>query len=336
MIYKEPAVGKLIFGNEWDIHRIQKINVNGDSKIDLSQFNKSDSETSGEVKNIGDIMLIDLNVSSGQEFYKDKLVGGYDESILNFESLEGSARATSHSYVFSEENQWVPTNYLTLNIYTKSKILRDQDKTGLIRYTDGKLEELITKDYINERNKILEVVPHSSFLFIDGPLFSGRVTSSNFTMIEGLLEQKGVKTFFIKKGCTSDHIVNSLPEAKGYNSDIHWANSKLKTFPSRTSLFSYTSGDGRSKVYCYMKIYKNRSPLRVEFTYQTYEVLRTEIDNIMNMIAYLYYVDGNLKSPQLRQIAIAEKYARETLKVTNIYKTIYKFGLTPTQNEVRF
>jgi hypothetical protein len=214
-----------------------------------------------------------------------------------------------------------------------------------------KIEEAITNDYLRERLLFLETLtPKGSITFIDGPLFSGATVHANFKLIDHINKAKEGTVFFMKKGCNSRLLCEKYEWAKKYNSDIHWANTTLKSEFSkrhnsgyRTPLFSYksTMKDGnsfeREKVFCYAKFYANRSPVRIEFTKNQYNAIKDkDLEEIFDLISYLYYVDGSLKSPQIRHIAVAEKYARETLISTNIYKTISKYGLTPTQNEERF
>ena len=336
---KEPELGRLIFGNEWNIHDLQKLNVNSESKFDFSNYQPDEKLMSRKITKIETEIKFDLNAQNGQNFFKQQTVGGYDESFLTFESLEGQARAISHSYVFGKDGNYIPANFLTFNIYTKSRlILKDNLENSTIKFTKGKISDEISKDYMKERAHFLnKIVPNNSYLFIDGPLFSGAQTAANFNLIDDLI-QKGIIPIFLKKGCNSDIIVSEFNWAEDYNSDIHWANTILKKVPQRTCFFKYESDDvvKRSKIFCYLKVYKQSSPVRVEIDTKVFNVIKDEINNIMNLITYLYYVDGRLKSPQVRHIAIAEQYARETLKVTNIYKRINDYGLTPTQNQVRF
>ena len=336
--YKKPEIGKLVFGNDWNLNELEKLNVNSDSKFDFSNYNTEEILSSGKISKIEDDFTYNIDPENGNNFFKNQIVGGYDESFLTFESLEGQARAISHSYVFGKEGKYIPNNYLTFNIYTKSKLLIEKNsENNKIRLVEGKISEAITQDYMIERQYFLEeIVPNNSYLFIDGPLFSGAQTAANFNLIDNLMS-KNIIPIFLKKGCNSDIIVSEFDWANKYNSDIHWANSSLKE-KQRTCFFKYESDDvvKRSKVFCYLKVYHRNSPVRIEIDERTFSIVKKEINNIIDLITYLYYVDGNLTSPQVRQIAIAEKYARETLIVTNIYKTISKYGLTPTQNQVRF
>ena len=56
----------------------------------------------------------------------------------------------------------------------------------------------------------------------------------------------------------------------------------------------------------------------------------------MNLIYYLLLVQGYLQNPQIRPIAVAEKYARAILKMTDIDKLVRDSGLIPTMNQERF
>jgi hypothetical protein len=62
-----------------------------------------------------------LNLKEGEEFLKSgQSVFAYDESIVKFMGLEGSAYLTSHSIVFLDISEYLPCNLLTLYFYTKS------------------------------------------------------------------------------------------------------------------------------------------------------------------------------------------------------------------------
>lgn len=341
-----PLEGKIVFGNEWNPARIKSIDISGDSRIELTSIKKLDDEyDNGQVSIYGGLEKVKLDLENGLSFFKNKIVSGYDESILSFDALEGVTKATSHSVVSNYENKWRPTCYLTLNIYTNSEILVEKNPEAEIRYSKDDLSVLMAIDYLHERKVLLnEIIKENSILFIDGPLFSGRHTDENFKLIEELLNEKNILTFFLKKGCTQTSLKDNFHWAKKYNSDIHWANTFLGKIESiRTPFFKYSSFQEntqfrkREKVFTYLKNFKDRSPVRIEFDFRQYAKIKKEdLDSIMDMISYLYFVDGNRKSPQVRHIAVAEKYARETLKSTNIYKTVNKYGLTPTQNELRF
>jgi hypothetical protein len=59
------------------------------------------------------------------------------------------------------------------------------------------------------------------------------------------------------------------------------------------------------------------------------------MEDMMDLIYYLTLVQGNLKNPQLRSIAIAEKFARETLDLFDMRTLLKTLGLVPTMNQER-
>ena len=117
---------------------------------------------------------------------------------------------------------------------------------------------------------------------------------------------------------------------------MHWAYNQLKK-GQRTSFVMYRDehNPSNSKIFCYIKIF-NLSPQRIEFHTDTYTRFEENINDIMDLIYYLLLVHGEKKNPQIRPIAIAEKYARETLHLTNSYELIKTSGLIPTMNQKRF
>jgi hypothetical protein len=57
---------------------------------------------------------------------------------------------------------------------------------------------------------------------------------------------------------------------------------------------------------------------------------------LMSLISYFYILQGDRSNPQVRPIAIAEKYAREGIRMLNIPALLSKLGFKPTINQVRF
>ncbi len=117
---------------------------------------------------------------------------------------------------------------------------------------------------------------------------------------------------------------------------MHWAYKYLKK-GQRTNFFKYADRNNpdNAKIFCYIKVF-DLSPQRVEFHIDTFQKYREKMDEIMDLIHYLILAQGDLKNPQVRPIAIAEKYARDTLRLTDIYKLARKSGLVPTMNQERF
>ena len=121
-----------------------------------------------------------------------------------------------------------------------------------------------------------------------------------------------------------------------YNSDIHWATEALK--PAECSpWYHYVDkiNTKNQKLFCYFKSFEDVSPQRLEVHPKTFHYLEDEIPLILDMIIYLMFENGDKKNPQIRPIAVAEMYARETRKFTNVQKLIKDSGLIPTMNEGR-
>jgi hypothetical protein len=77
-------------------------------------------------------------------------------------------------------------------------------------------------------------------------------------------------------------------------------------------------------------------PERVEMHTATYEKYHSIIPDLMSLIAYFYILQGDMSNPQVRPIAIAEKYAREGIRILNIPALLARLGFRPTINQVRF
>jgi hypothetical protein len=117
---------------------------------------------------------------------------------------------------------------------------------------------------------------------------------------------------------------------------MHWAYHTLKE-GERTNFFRYEDKMNRNfaKIFCYIKAF-NISPQRIEIDVNTFRKYSGVISKMADMAYYLLIVQGDLKNPQIRSIAIAEKYARETLKLINFSRMMKELGITPTMNQERF
>ena len=124
--------------------------------------------------------------------------------------------------------------------------------------------------------------------------------------------------------------------SESFNSDFHWAACKLRA-GSRSAFFKYTDiyKARNTKVFTYLKALFG-FPERVEMHTETYMKYQSLIPDLMSLVAYFYLVQGDRSNPQVRPIAIAEKYAREGLRVLNIPALLSKLGFEPTINQVRF
>ncbi len=258
----------------------------------------------------------------------------YDESINKFSSLEGTAFLMSHSLIVATETDFIPLNLLTFYFYTRSKEITNKSK--FIKHsTDPEMSS--KKDYVNDKIEFLtEYSPPGSILFIDGPLIGGDVYTFMIHAINKFLSKDIIPIFFVKNS-SSNLVTDNIPELQGkYNSDMHWAYKYLKK-GQRTNFFKYADrkNPDNAKIFCYLKAF-DLSPQRVEFHVDTFQKYRKKIDEIMDFIYYLILVQGDLKNPQVRPIAIAEKYARDTLRLADINKLARESGLVPTMNQERF
>ncbi|MFX0133127.1 MAG: DNA double-strand break repair nuclease NurA [Candidatus Hodarchaeota archaeon] len=270
----------------------------------------------------------------GYEYYKylNKNICAYDESFQFFKSLEGDAYLTSHSLVLFYEKDYLPLNYLTFYFYTRSNIITNDTKF-ICNTNDPETQSKI--DYIEDRLEVLiNNVPNNSLLFMDGPLIGKQMSSQTLELSDKLFKKGIIPIFFIKNS-TSNLVINYIHSLKGkFNSDMHWSYTYLNNY-ERTCFFKYQDKIGnKAKVFCYIKSY-DVSPQRVEFDVNIYRKYKRELNDIMNLIQYFILCQGDYKNPQIRPIAIAEKYARETIRLYDVYNIIKLYGI-PTINQTRF
>lgn len=296
--------------------------------IDLQTYSVNGQLTSS----VGEICSIDLNPKVGISTGRSVLA--YDESIVKFSCLEGTAYLTSHSLVYLGEEDYIPTGYLTFYFYTKSKNIAENSK--YLRYSlDPDMDS--KRDYIKDKiDFLVNYTPPNSLLLIDGPLIAGDVYTYMIRAINKFTERNILPVFFVKNS-SSNMVVDSVKELSyKYNSDMHWSYKYLKK-GQRTNYFRYADkvNPNNAKIFSYIKGY-DMSPQRVEFHIDTFKAFRNELDTIHDMMYYLLLVQGDKHNPQIRPIAIAEKFAREFIKLTDINKYFFDFGLVPTMNQERF
>ncbi|MDO8726781.1 MAG: DNA double-strand break repair nuclease NurA [Candidatus Methanoperedens sp.] len=288
------------------------------------------------VTNVEEIKRYVLDPRKGDKIAHENttICCAYDESINKFSGLEGTAFLMSHSLVVMKELDFIPLNLLTFYFYTRSKDITNKSK--FIKYSkDPEMDS--KKDYVNDKIEFLtEYSPSGSILFIDGPLIGGDVYTFMIRAINKFLSKDIIPIFFVKNS-SSNLVTDNIPELSGkFNSDMHWAYTYLKK-GQRTNFFKYADRNNpdNAKIFCYIKAFE-LSPQRVEFHIDTFQKYREKIDEIMDLIYYLILAQGDLKNPQVRPIAIAEKYARDTLRLTDINKIAKYSGLVPTMNQERF
>lgn len=287
------------------------------------------------VSEVEKFQKVKLDPIRGRKLFENGVnICGYDESINKFLGLEGTAYLTSHCLTIHDDFDYIPINLLTFYFYTRAEAL--SSRSHYIKFSeDPEIDS--KKDYILDRKKFLvENVPKNSILFIDGPLIGGQMSSYTIELNHLLLKKDVIPIFFVKNS-NSNLVTNNIIELnKMYNSDMHWSYKFLNN-GERTSLFRYVDqhNDNYAKIFCYIKGF-NVSPQRIEIDINTFEKHSDIIINLFDIIYYLLLAQGNLKNPQIRTIAIAEKYARSTLKLINLVDTMKYLGITPTINQERF
>ncbi|WP_048153051.1 DNA double-strand break repair nuclease NurA [Methanolacinia paynteri] len=266
------------------------------------------------------------------------LIAAYDESIDKFEAIEGSAYLTAHSIVFLSENDYLPLISLSLNFYTRSSIITKNSK--YIQYSKD-IENCRKENYIKERDVLFKncfsQFPKNTIVFIDGPIIGGQI-SSYTTKLNSWMIENNLIPIFIVKNSSSNLVTDRIQEFKNkYNSDLHWSYALLKE-GERTGFIQYQDlyNKDNGKIFCYIKTF-NQSPQRVEFHIKTLEKYGIELlSQIIELVYYLILVQGEWKNPQIRPIAIAEKFARESIKLFNLKLSMKNLGLISTMNQERF
>lgn len=290
-----------------------------------------------DLVNVIDGKIEQVNLDAGQG-YENILNGrrlvAYDESIEKYLCLEGTAYVAAHSIVTLQEEAYNPIGYVTMNFYTRAKHIAE--KAGTLQYTKN-TEFQAQRDYVLDKlNLSREHTENGSILFVDGPLIGGDVYTYMIQAMDSFLEKDIVPVFFVKNS-NSNLVVDNIQELNGfYNSDLHWAYTFLKQ-GQRTNYFRYADAvnPDNSKIFCYVKLFEG-SPQRVEFYSKTFFIYRELIEKVMDTIYYLALLQGVQKNPQIRLIAIAEKYAREYISLCDIKTMLRNTSITPTVNQERF
>tara|TARA_B100000674_G_C37811076_1_gene901109 strand:+ start:149 stop:1162 length:1014 start_codon:yes stop_codon:yes gene_type:complete len=319
---------------EASIKELKKKNIN-------SPFIETDSSLNliypeGKLLNkVSDIKKVKLNATKGKEVYmsEKKQFYAYDESINKFDALEGSAEFTSHSLVYLKD-EYLSLNYLTFYFFSNSKEMAQSSEHIQFLGDKYNLPEVLRKEDMVQL--LLDNVADGSILLIDGPLIAGDAFVYMMKAIKAFYEKSIIPIFFVKNS-DSNLVTDNIIEWSGrYNSDLHWAHNFLNP-GERTNFFFYRdlANSENAKAFCYIKSF-NLSPQRIEVDLKTYEKYSSEINLLMDVMYYLIIVQGDLLNPQVRPIAIAEKYARETLRLIDPNKYLSETGITPTMNQTRF
>jgi hypothetical protein len=280
-----------------------------------------------------------LDPEKGELFAKKVVFSGYDESKYQFLTLEGIANITSHSIAFFYEDYIYPISKITFYFYTRSNKIDQKLGEGnhFIR-ASKKPENDINKDYAYDRNNlIIEHTIANSIIFIDGPMMGGNMTSYSLKLVNSLHKKNIIPIFFVKNS-DSNLVVDYSNELKGnYNSDLHWSYNFLDQ-GQRTNLFKYIDkqNPANTKIFCYLKPFNFVTPQRIEIHPDTLELYKDYIDSLFDLIFYLIIVQGDKANPQIRPIAIAEKYAREVIHTINPESLLRSSSLIKTMDQSRF
>ena len=319
------------------LSEVGKLNLSFTHKPTQGDMDISDNLTiaNGVLKVMDSISKYTLDPRQGLEFSRKVTFSGYDESKLQFDTLEGVANIISHSMVAVANQEFYPISFITLYFYTRSSEIVEGSK--YIKYSLNPDVDS-NRDYAEDRNKLIQDnILDNSIIFIDGPLIGGNLSSYSLDLIEHLHEKNVIPVFFVKNS-DSNLVIDSIDQIRyKYNSDLHWSYKYLKQ-GERTNLFQYTDlvNPNNTKMFCYIKPFNYTSPQRVEFHPKTFALYKDYIEDLFNMIFYLMLVQGDKSNPQIRPIAIAEIYAREIIKTVNTRGLLRNTSLIPTINQDRF
>jgi hypothetical protein len=308
--------------------------VGGPCEMDFGWVNSYPPEV--KVTPLEPVKGYGLDARMGQTLMKDShtLVTAYDESINKFNALEGTAYFTSHSLVFVSPTGYEPLNLLSMHFYTRSRDL--QARSEYLKYSTNPSKDS-QMDYLHDKlDFILTSSVSGSILLVDGPIIAGDVYTTFMSSVPQFTSRSILPVFFVKNS-DSNMVVDNFADVGGsYNSDLHWSYETLKP-GQRSAFFRYVDlkNARNSKIFCYVKP-QDVSPVRVEFFVESFEKNSASIPPIMNMLHYLTIVQGDIHNPQVRPIAIAEMYARETLKLVSFQRLMRESGLHPTMNQERF
>ena len=288
----------------------------------------------GKVTALEEVAAYPVDASSGHEFAQDYTLCAYDESWLRFDALEGTAYFTTHALALVTETDYVPVVLATFYFYTRSQTMTAQSK--FIKYSEA-VDVDYRRDYLRDKvDFLLTHVPAKCLLLVDGPLLAGDLYTIMSDANEQLLEREILPVFFVKNSL-SNVVTENIEGLQGkYNSDMHWLNELLRP-GQRSSFFKYQDLHNvkNAKVFSYLKSF-NTSPQRVEFHHKTYLRYEESIPRVMDLVYYLMLVQGSTTNPQVRPIAVAERYARSLLSYVDIDKQFRQARITPTMNQVRF
>ncbi|MHA1973142.1 MAG: hypothetical protein ACTSW1_09125 [Candidatus Hodarchaeales archaeon] len=261
-------------------------------------------------------------------------VYAYDESISIFRALEGELVFVSSACISVDEEEYTYNLRVKPFFVTAMKKFYRKLEEGII-FSDRPAETRKMNILEEKISSIEETVSPNSIILIDGPMIAGNISSYMIGMDERLREKNCIPIYFVKNS-DSRMIIDNMPHlTRDYNSDFHWAHENIPV-GHRSSFFKYDDADNprNSKIFSYIKPVPG-FPQRIELHSKTYYKHQNEIEDIFNLISY-YYLAQKTSNPQVRPIAVAEKYAREGIKVLNIPQLLLRIGFHPSLNQVRF
>jgi hypothetical protein len=319
------------------IDEVRKVNVTITQKpvqgdVEISDILSSQNNIVDVIENID---RYDLNPKNGNELSKTIGFSGYDESKYKFLTLEGIAHVTTHSLVTYVQKDLYPVSKLTFYFYTRSKkIINTSD---YIKYSEDP-ESDSNRDYAEDRSAFIETFALSNtILFIDGPIIGGNITSYTMKLVDYLHKNNIIPIFFVKNS-DSNLVVDNIRSIKDeFNSDLHWSYQFLHQ-GQRSNLFIYTDKNNskNTKLFCYIKPYNSVTTQRIEFRPDTYKFYQDDFGEIFDLIYYLMIDHGEKSNPQIQPIAIAERYARETMHLINSDTLLRSSSLIQTMDQTRF
>jgi len=262
-------------------------------------------------------------------------VYAYDESTQNYRALEGDLLFGSSSTMKIEDNKYAFD--LTVLPYFLTSMRKFKDVyDDEIRFVENFAEERNMILINSKIDSILKCTEPHSIVLIDGPLVGGNASTYIVAMDDELRKRDCIPLYFVKNSGSRLVIENDPKLSNEFNSDFHWAVRQLEE-GCRSPFFKYTDQYNykNSKVFAYVKALTG-FPQRVEMHFLTYEKYGCLLPSLMNLIAYFYLLQGDYFNPQVRPIAIAEKYAREGLRILNIPVLLGRLGFHPTINQMRF
>lgn len=335
--------GKLIVPDDFFemFDNIRTSEVKLPANFEIGKLSHTDSCFDSKISKIEkDLDKKKLDILDGCNYVhsKNSLISAYDESFAKYSALSGKVTYLAHSLVTLYNNQYIPITWLNLLFVTKSKKLHKSINGSFMPRKEEWDVDTETNVLIGERKKefIKKYCFENSLLLIDGPFIGGDATMYTKDIKDTYIE-KNIVSIYIVKNSSATMIIDEYEKLKNdYNSDLHYADTILRP-GERTSFYKYVDRNSKdnTKVFCYIKFSDNSSPVRIELPTDVYDKNIQSIETFLNVIYYLIMVQGNTTNPQVRPIAIAEMYARETLKLLDFKKIMQYSLLTPSMNEKR-